>query len=1261
MMLMKLIRLMIMSTIGMMAIAFGQANTAPFAADYAVDILGNGPSEIVLEGNDNEGDMLYFPIVQHPMEGDLGGIEDGLIDGEVSDVEAGPASNLYWMFDQDANPFDHSGVSVYAYTHLDWNSDAHGSGGCDGTGLETMSQVFAENLDMVADIDGLEIFLDDLVIQSQEHVNTEDPALPWTTLGEAGEVRVYSHGIGNIKEDGVVKLAVEEMSLWLKIFYPDPVGAGGAAGYASGFGVARIDQVNSDAAWIAAFDPQGTGWVEVAFESFSQTVQGCYGAYDIVGMSIRPMADANLNYTPSPDYVGVDGFSYVLFDGDKFSDEIHVTLNVDAGPQAPEGSGAEVDPYLVADLDDLLWVSDHTEHWDKFYLQTADIDAQATAALNAGAGFSPIGNSVTRFSGNYDGDGHRISGLSISRDESDHQGLFGYTDEASISNLGLIDVSISGADHVGGIIGYNESSTLVGLSSTGTVAGNDHVGGLTGYNHADVSNSRSSCNVLGNQDVGGLIGRSEGPNIVSNSFATGDVSGVDRVGGFIGSLHFSPAQIQNSYSRGEVTRSIGDSEKIGSFAGSIGTACFVEKSYATGGVVYADAVNPENKGFVGFDIAGSYMNNFWDQETSGQSTGNGGDPKTTLLMKRIYTYSYASWDFEVEDFNGVENDWDMDIDAGLINEGYPFLSWENGAEINIEAGSEPMAGDMEVFTGIDEPVQFLLDASDADNDELIFVLWDWATDGDLSLEDSTVTYTPPAAFEGSDAFMYQAYDGLFYSDFATVSIIVAEPNVAPVLADIDPQTIDEDTSLEIELIADDDNGDELIFEANSDQETITVDLVGATLTLTPSADWFGSSQISVIVTDDGAGSLSDTIQFDFTVRPVNDPPQAFALELPMDDAVIMDSLLTFSWHPAFDIDSDGIFYSISFLGEAYSMALSAGLDTSIVISVLEMPRESTISWRVTANDSITFTQTEFNTFSVDESVGYTNFPPTAENVSAIVLEDSSEVVELNGQDENGDSLSFTLLSDPLHGTSELSEGLVTYTPFENFNGSDSLQFIVSDGELADTAQVYFNVLAVNDTPDLFDLVGPDDESVLMDTVVTFSWEASADIDGDTLVYTLVLSGVDFFTSYEAGTALTLTLSTLDLPRASTIDWWVQASDSDLSTLSDTWQFSVDATVGIDGDIMHPREWSLEQNFPNPFNPTTMISYSIPSESVIRLTIYDIAGREIITLAEGVHAPGEYRISWNGLDMSSNQISSGVYLYRLEGEGFSENRRMLFLK
>ncbi len=1255
------LRQMMIVMMGLIALGYGQENSAPFADDFSIDILGDGPHPIVLNGNDDEGDAIYFPIVQAPENGVLGGLAGDLVTGEVTDLEAGPASLLYWMFDQDANPFDHSGVSVYAYTNLDWNADGHGTGGCDGTGLETQSQVFGENLALVDDINGLEIFLDDLVIESQEHLNTENPANPWTTLGEAGENRVYSQGIGNIKEDGVIKLAVVDMALWLKIYYPNPVGAGGVDGYASGFGVARIDQVNSDPAWIAAFDPEGTGWLEVAFESFSQTVQGCFGAYDIVGMSIRPMAGANLSYTPTPDFVGTDELSYVLFDGELFSEEIFVTLNVDASEEPPEGSGTELDPFQIADMDDLTWVSDHADHWDKFFAQTADIDAASSALLNEGTGFLPIGNSVTRFTGSYDGGGYTISALTMAHLESDHQGLFGYTDGATISYLSLIDVDISGSDYVGGLIGYNNASNLIHVYTSGMVSGNDRVGGLIGYNHGNIDSSSSRCSVSGAQDVGGMIGRSEGATLVQNSYAEGNAEGTDRVGGFIGSLHFSPAHIKNSYSRGSATRTNGDSEKVGSFAGSVGTACQVENSYSTGEVTYVDADNPTNKGFVGFDIAGSYLNNFWDIESSAQTTGNGAEAKTTLQMNKISTFTYATWDFEVEDFNGTDNDWDMDREAGIVNDGYPFLAWENGDVTLIQPGSTPTVEDMNINTGVDEEVSFLLEGNDADNDDIMFVLWDFGTDGGLELADSTVTYTPPAGNDGTDSFSFQAYDGLYYSAFATVTITIAEPNIAPMMDPIEPQASFEDAPLEVIVSASDEDGDELVYEASSDQDAVAVDLVGTTLTLTPEADWNGLAQITIIVTDDGAGNLADTTQFDYTVLPVNDPPQAFGLISPTDEAIVMDSLITLAWHPAEDIDSDGIYYLINIAGDIFELVLDAGIDTTLTISVLDMPRGTLLEWQVQANDSVSTISSNMQHFTVDESVGYVNYPPLAQDTSGIVIEDSLETVIISGTDGNLDSLSFSILADARHGTAQLDQQLIIYTPYQNYNGSDTVSFVVTDGELADTGFVFFTILPVNDAPEPFTLLMPNQDISVMDSSLTFSWEPSSDVDGDSLYYTLTLTGADFFVAYEVGDSLSFTLSMLELPRSTPIQWWVTASDSIENVNSESRTFTVDATVGLYGMTALPSSWTLEQNFPNPFNPSTTISFSIPVNSSVRLTIYDVSGREIVRLAGGEFAQGEYHVVWNGLDDAANPVSSGLYIYRLEGEGFSQNKRMLFLK
>jgi hypothetical protein len=88
----------------------------------------------------------------------------------------------------------------------------------------------------------------------------------------------------------------------------------------------------------------------------------------------------------------------------------------------------------------------------------------------------------------------------------------------------------------------------------------------------------------------------------------------------------------------------------------------------------------------------------------------------------------------------------------------------------------------------------------------------------------------------------------------------------------------------------------------------------------------------------------------------------------------------------------------------------------------------------------------------------------------------------------------------------------------------------------------------------------------------------------------------------------------------------------------------------------PERYSLEQNYPNPFNPSTVIRYNIPERTNVNLSVYDVTGRLIETLMDGTREAGSYEINFN-----ANNLSSGVYIYRLEAETFSQNQRMLLVK
>ncbi|MEX1274753.1 MAG: T9SS type A sorting domain-containing protein [Bacteroidota bacterium] len=97
-------------------------------------------------------------------------------------------------------------------------------------------------------------------------------------------------------------------------------------------------------------------------------------------------------------------------------------------------------------------------------------------------------------------------------------------------------------------------------------------------------------------------------------------------------------------------------------------------------------------------------------------------------------------------------------------------------------------------------------------------------------------------------------------------------------------------------------------------------------------------------------------------------------------------------------------------------------------------------------------------------------------------------------------------------------------------------------------------------------------------------------------------------------------------------------------------------TSIAGNEEVPSHPWLGQNYPNPFNPGTTIGFGVPVESFVRIMIYDILGRHLVTLVEGEFAPGSYRKYWN-----ASGLPSGVYVYRMEAGSFRESRKVFLLK
>jgi hypothetical protein len=89
--------------------------------------------------------------------------------------------------------------------------------------------------------------------------------------------------------------------------------------------------------------------------------------------------------------------------------------------------------------------------------------------------------------------------------------------------------------------------------------------------------------------------------------------------------------------------------------------------------------------------------------------------------------------------------------------------------------------------------------------------------------------------------------------------------------------------------------------------------------------------------------------------------------------------------------------------------------------------------------------------------------------------------------------------------------------------------------------------------------------------------------------------------------------------------------------------------------------SLEQNHPNPFNPTTTIRFSIAEDSHVRLAVYDVTGRLVRTLVNEARRANTYELEWDGRNDASQPVATGMYFYRITAGKFTQTRKMLLLK
>ena len=93
----------------------------------------------------------------------------------------------------------------------------------------------------------------------------------------------------------------------------------------------------------------------------------------------------------------------------------------------------------------------------------------------------------------------------------------------------------------------------------------------------------------------------------------------------------------------------------------------------------------------------------------------------------------------------------------------------------------------------------------------------------------------------------------------------------------------------------------------------------------------------------------------------------------------------------------------------------------------------------------------------------------------------------------------------------------------------------------------------------------------------------------------------------------------------------------------------------------PSGFTLSQNFPNPFNPETTISFEMPVQSHVKITIYNLIGQYVKTLVNEIKPIGTYSVVWDGTDASGTRVTSGLYFYRIDAGNFSQTKKLIMMK
>ena len=487
---------------------------------------------------------------------------------------------------------------------------------------------------------------------------------------------------------------------------------------------------------------------------------------------------------------------------------------------------------------------------------------------------------------------------------------------------------------------------------------------------------------------------------------------------------------------------------------------------------------------------------------------------------------------------------------------------------------KPTAHDYNLSMVVDTSVDITFRANDKESQPLSYTIISQPTNGTVIVDGDIATYSPSSGYTGLDNFTFTTNDGELDSNIATITVLTGLTVNTPPVVNSSTVAVDEDSDSVIDLSTsiakmtlfgksnnfsnlNNLNKPPLNYSVVTPPLNGTVVIEGSNATFTPHNNFSGSDSFTFKSNDGNDDSNHGTITLNIDEQ--NDAPVAEDYSV----SVTQDTSTTISL-TATDSEFDELSYFIVDEPSNGTIALTGSTASYI-------PNESFIgedSFTFIANDDNSDSNLATISITISETV---NLAPEASDSEVTIDEDGIAQIGLVASDNEGDGLTFSIVSQPENGSAELSDGTVFYTPSTNYNGSDAFTFRVNDGTSdSNIAVVSIAINEVNDAP----VVSGSEVSIIEDTNTNIILQGS-DSEDDDLTFSIVSPPENGEVVINENTATYYPSNNYDGVDSFTFLANDGFSNSNIATISITVISENDAPVTADSDATTDEDSSVE--------------------------------------------------------------------------------------